>query len=124
MIHPKNILYSGRMVAHGTDRLRPVGRAAHRVRPRAVPVSRLWRERPGRPDGERRTLRELSGAVTRPMSTAERPVSDPPEFELEGRYDDPDDPSELTVFTPGRRRFATEWLTADRSAVVPLDRMR
>lgn len=87
-------------------------------------MSRLWGERSGRPDGERRTLRELLGAVTRPMSTAERPVSDPPEFELEGRYDDPDDPSELTVFTPGRRRFATEWLTADRSAVVPLDRMR
>lgn len=63
------------------------------------------------------------------MSTAEDSPStarlmEAPEFELECRYDDPADPSELTVFSPATRHLATEWMTADRSTVVPLDRVR
>lgn len=65
------------------------------------------------------------------MSTAEDAASTsatdleaPPEFELECRFDDPADPSELTVFAPGERRVATEWLTVDRATAVPLDWIR
>lgn len=46
------------------------------------------------------------------------------EFELRGRYDDPEDPTELTVFSPGSDRITTEWVTADRSVLVPLDGIR
>lgn len=49
-------------------------------------------------------------------------LEETPEFELECLYDEPSNPSELTVFAPDR--LTTEWLTADRSAAVPLDRIR
>jgi hypothetical protein len=47
-----------------------------------------------------------------------------PAIELECRYDDPDDPSELTVFSPELPNRATEWLTVDRATAIPLDRFR
>lgn len=47
-----------------------------------------------------------------------------PEIELNHRYDDREDPSELTVYSPEPGNLATEWLTVDRSTAVPLDRIR
>lgn len=46
------------------------------------------------------------------------------EPELECLYDDPSNPSKLTIFSPEPRRLATEWVTADRSTAVRLDRLR
>ncbi|MES3518331.1 MAG: hypothetical protein PPP58_11785 [Natronomonas sp.] len=43
---------------------------------------------------------------------------------LTGRYDDPDDPTELTVFPPDSEAVTTEWLTVDPAAAVPLPEMR
>jgi hypothetical protein len=57
----------------------------------------------------------------RGADTAPRPT---PEFELECLYDDPSNPSELTIFSPEPPAMATEWLTVDRAAAVRLDRMR
>jgi hypothetical protein len=48
----------------------------------------------------------------------------PPEYELDCLYDDCDDPSELTIFSPTSPGLATEWVTADASSAVPLDRDR
>lgn len=50
--------------------------------------------------------------------------SDPPDFELECLYDDPSEPSELTIFSPDGESMVTEWMTADRSTAVALDRLR
>lgn len=47
-----------------------------------------------------------------------------PTFELECLYDDPADPTELTVYAPETERLATEWVTVDRSAAVSLERVR
>ncbi|MDS0220133.1 hypothetical protein NDI54_02085 [Haloarcula sp. S1AR25-5A] len=63
------------------------------------------------------------------MSTSTTPPTDTdlneaPEFELDCLYDDPEDPSELTIFPSGRQQSVTEWVTADQSAVVSLDELR
>ena len=47
-----------------------------------------------------------------------------PRVGLECRYDDPFDPSELTVYAPGERRRVTEWITVEHTAAVRLDRVR
>ncbi|WP_299333643.1 hypothetical protein [Haloplanus sp.] len=44
--------------------------------------------------------------------------------ELECLFDDPADPSELTVFAPGTDSLATEWLTIDWETARSLDRLR
>lgn len=46
------------------------------------------------------------------------------EFELECLYDDPSEPSELTIFSPEGESMVTEWITADHSAAVALDSVR
>lgn len=43
-----------------------------------------------------------------------------PEFELEYIWDDPDDPSKVTVFSTENNNPETEWLMADQDTVVPL----
>ncbi|AJF25545.1 MULTISPECIES: hypothetical protein [unclassified Haloarcula] len=63
------------------------------------------------------------------MSTTTTPPSDTdldeaPEFELDCLYDDPENPSELTIFPSDRQQSVTEWVTADRSATVSLDELR
>jgi hypothetical protein len=45
-----------------------------------------------------------------------------PAVALRHLVDDRTDPSELTIFAP--QNLTTEWLTADRSAAVPLDQIR
>lgn len=47
-----------------------------------------------------------------------------PDVELEWLYDDRSNPSELTVFSPGERALATEWITVDRSVARSLDSVR
>ena len=63
------------------------------------------------------------------MSTTTTPSSDTdldeaPEFELDCLYDDPENPSELTIFPSDLQQSVTEWVTADRSAAVSLDELR
>ncbi|MDS0297168.1 hypothetical protein NDI76_00240 [Halogeometricum sp. S1BR25-6] len=49
---------------------------------------------------------------------------DAPDVELEWLYDDRANPSELTIFSPGERTLATEWITVDRSVARSLDSVR
>jgi len=47
-----------------------------------------------------------------------------PEFDLECLFDDPSDPSELTIFSPEDGKLSTEWITTDRTTARALDRVR
>lgn len=47
-----------------------------------------------------------------------------PEFGLGCLFDDPSNPSTVTVFSPETDRLRTEWLTADRSTAVALESVR
>lgn len=50
---------------------------------------------------------------------------EPPEFELEYLYDDPDDPTEVTVFLDAEEAdLSTHWITVDRSSAVPIEEIR
>jgi hypothetical protein len=60
--------------------------------------------------------------TTTPPSEAD--LDETPEFELDCLYDDPEDPSELTIFPSNLQESVTEWVTADRSAAVSLDELR
>jgi hypothetical protein len=42
-------------------------------------------------------------------------------FEPEYLYDDEEDPSAVTIFTPASSRRTTEWITARTSVVVPFE---
>ena len=48
----------------------------------------------------------------------------PGDHELQCLYDDDENPSEVTIFSPSRERFPTEWITVDRSTAVSLDDAR
>ncbi|EMA34225.1 DUF7511 domain-containing protein [Haloarcula japonica] len=61
-------------------------------------------------------------ATTSPLSDTD--LNETPEFELDCLYDDPEDPSELTIFPSDRQQSVTEWVTADRSATVSLEKLR
>ena len=61
-------------------------------------------------------------ATTAPPSDTD--LDETPEFELDCLYDDPEDPSELTIFPSDLQQSVTEWVTADRSAAVSLDELR
>ncbi|SEA35651.1 hypothetical protein SAMN04488065_2799 [Haloplanus vescus] len=63
----------------------------------------------------------MSAEDAMPVVTA---LGTEPEFELECLYDDPSNPSELTVFTPETERLATEWVTVDQSTAVSLEEVR
>lgn len=64
------------------------------------------------------------------MNANEQPsldAVDPQEssVELEFRFDDHEDPSEVTIFDPETMTSgATEWVTIDHEHAVPLDEMR
>ncbi|MFU1781007.1 hypothetical protein ACM16X_06485 [Haloarcula japonica] len=61
-------------------------------------------------------------ATTSPLSDTD--LNETPEFELDCLYDDPENPSELTIFPSDRQQSVTEWVTADRSATVSLEKLR
>ncbi|WEL19634.1 hypothetical protein [Candidatus Nanohalococcus occultus] len=42
-------------------------------------------------------------------------------YELERRLDDPDDPSEVTIYDPDADNLTTTWLTADLEVAVDLE---
>jgi hypothetical protein len=50
-------------------------------------------------------------------------LESPPQFALECTFDDPSNPTEVTVYSPGSENVTTEWLTVDRSTAVPLERV-
>jgi len=58
--------------------------------------------------------------------STEQPPRDDPDTDLTHLYDDPDDPSEVTVVPAGSEpeRYLTEWVTADAATVVSLAEMR
>jgi len=91
----------------------------HRVRSRPNQVSELWRVR-----DRRRSVYEL------PMSGPPcelRALPAPAAAESTGlaaRYDDPADPTELTLYDPDRESPLTEWLSADPSTLRSLAAMR
>lgn len=100
----------------------------HRIRTHPSAVCRVWDEHPGA-DGERSTpVPGLPGSALTMDSTDAVPSETrrgrAPKTELACLFDDPSDPSELTVFSPETPRMATEWLTVDRASAVRLDRMR
>jgi hypothetical protein len=47
-----------------------------------------------------------------------------PEFDLECLFDDPENPSEVTITTPDTEQSVTEWVTVDRSTAVPLEEVQ
>lgn len=47
-----------------------------------------------------------------------------PEFDIKYLYDDSENPSEVTVFTPEATATATEWITMDRAHTVPFSQIR
>jgi hypothetical protein len=61
------------------------------------------------------------------MSSTERPADEEalatPD-DLQHLYDDAEEPSEITIFSPGSERFPTEWITADRTTAVSLSDAR
>ncbi|EMA03835.1 hypothetical protein SAMN05443574_102347 [Haloarcula vallismortis] len=61
-------------------------------------------------------------ATTSPPTDTD--LNETPEFELDCLYDDPEDPSELTIFPSDSHQSVTEWVTADRSAAVSLEELR
>lgn len=63
----------------------------------------------------------MSATTTPPSDTD---LNETPEFELDCRYDDLENPSELTIFPSDRQQSVTEWVTADRSATVSLHELR
>lgn len=45
-------------------------------------------------------------------------------FDLACLFDDPDDPSEVTIFDPAEETTTTRWITADRETAVMVTEMR
>lgn len=65
-------------------------------------------------------------SATRHIDDRDRPeLAELPEFELCYRFDDAEEPTEVTIFSPGVDvGTATRWLTADRACTVPLENVR
>jgi hypothetical protein len=47
-----------------------------------------------------------------------------PDFDLEYLFDDPQNPSEVTITTTDTEQSVTQWVTVDRSTAVPLEEVR
>lgn len=119
------------MVVYGREKNEFAHPIAYGVHVHPIPVSRVWELRAGRADAERgHALCELQGGtVTRPTDGVSEVRSEDgreelPEFDLDCLYDDPATPTELTIFSPGTERRATEWVTVDQSVALPLDEIR
>lgn len=61
---------------------------------------------------------------SREFSPPESGLGDVPRSELGCLYDDPDDPSELTIFVPETPARTTAWITVDEPSAVSLERHR
>lgn len=51
-------------------------------------------------------------------------LNEQPDFELECLFDDMEEPTELTIFTPEGEATASEWITVDRQSAVPVTQLR
>lgn len=63
-------------------------------------------------------------SATSPPPSAPREVDEPPDFELSHRFDDPDDPSEVTVFSDSDEGSTTRWLSIGTGYALPLEEIR
>ena len=61
---------------------------------------------------------------SREFRPSEDSVGDVPGAELGCLYDDPDDPSELTIFVPETPERTTAWITIDKPSAVSLEEYR
>ena len=64
-------------------------------------------------------------STTNPTKDSPVDKDDPPEFDLDYRFDDREDPGEVTVF-PGDEDgdVTTEWITVDAGDAVPVREIR
>lgn len=60
-------------------------------------------------------------AIEHANTTGSSALDELPEFELTYRFDDEEDPQEVTLFLEGDEELATRWLTVDRGHAVPLE---
>jgi hypothetical protein len=58
------------------------------------------------------------------QQTEDEQLDAEPEFELECLFDDMEEPTELTIFTPEGSATASEWITIDRPNAVPVTEIR
>ncbi|MXR50537.1 hypothetical protein GRX03_02800 [Halovenus sp. WSH3] len=61
---------------------------------------------------------------THEQQATDRSLDEQPEFELECLFDDMQEPTELTIFTPEGEATASEWITVDRHSAVPVTEIR
>jgi hypothetical protein len=59
-----------------------------------------------------------------PGQDAPREIDEPPDFELSHRFDDPNDPSEITVFPDAEEGSTSQWLSIDTGYALPLEEIR
>jgi hypothetical protein len=64
-------------------------------------------------------------SVTDPTTDSHADRDDPPEFDLDYRFDDREDPREVTVFPACEDAdVTTEWITVDRGDALPIRKIR
>jgi len=63
-------------------------------------------------------------STIRPTSDPKRAVDKPPEFDLSHRFDDPEDPTEMTVFPESMGESTTQWLSIETGYVLPVEEIR
>lgn len=60
-----------------------------------------------------------------PAADSSAELADPPEFGLRYRFDDPTNPTEVTVYPDGCDGDpTTQWLTIDKGHSLPLEEIR
>ncbi|MFB6229261.1 MAG: hypothetical protein ABEH88_12055 [Halobacteriales archaeon] len=59
-----------------------------------------------------------------PTRNTPREIDEPPDFKLSHRFDDPDDPSEITVFPDVEEGSTTQWLSIETGYALPLEEIR
>jgi hypothetical protein len=64
-------------------------------------------------------------SVSDPRADPSADRHDPPTFDLDYRFDDPDDPTEVTVFSgQDDADIMTEWITVDATDALPVPETR
>ncbi|MFB6296697.1 MAG: hypothetical protein ABEH66_07675 [Halobacteriales archaeon] len=64
-------------------------------------------------------------SATTAESDPTRGLDDPPEYDLHCRFDDPEDPSEVTVFPGNQEESLTEqWISIEKGYALPVEEVR
>jgi len=63
-------------------------------------------------------------STTSPTPNPQGWVGEAPEFDLSHRFDDPRDPTTVTVFPGEGADSTTEWITVDTGYALPLEEIR